>query len=101
VTVDCATNISALSIGFHNQHKRSDDTLCYAHLNSAAMRLLLPAPVRPTTPSLVLPGMVNETSLQSHGAHASESRQHYTTESDDTLQVTTDAPVAMAQIHVM
>jgi hypothetical protein len=55
-----------------NNVQRHNHKLREPHLNSAAMRLLLPAPVRPTTPSLVLPGMVNDTSLQSHDANVSE-----------------------------
>jgi hypothetical protein len=42
------------------------------------MRLLLPAPVRPTTPSLVLPGIVNDTSLQSYMHRKNEAQQHCT-----------------------
>lgn len=34
------------------------------YLNNAAIRLLFPAPVRPTTPSFVFPAIVKETSLK-------------------------------------
>jgi len=57
---DHSDNIGAARLLLLSSHSNS------AYLNSAAMREDLPAPVRPTTPSFVRPGIVNDTSLHAN-----------------------------------